>query len=64
MLTVEDTLELQVDADEVVRQRTVRNGNTVRRTMQDVVRDMLRLSPDRITVGEVRDPEAIDMMQG
>ncbi len=64
VLTVEDTLELQVEADEVVRQRTVRNGDAVRRTMQDVVRDMLRLSPDRIIVGEVRGPEAIDMIQG
>ncbi|MBS0513908.1 MAG: Flp pilus assembly complex ATPase component TadA [Proteobacteria bacterium] len=64
VLTVEDTLELQVEADEVVRQRTVRNGDAVRRTMQDVVRDMLRLSPDRIVVGEVRGPEAIDLVQG
>lgn len=64
VLTVEDTLELQVEADEVVRQRTVRNGDAVRRSMQDVVRDMLRLSPDRIIVGEVRGPEAIDMIQG
>jgi type IV secretion system protein TrbB len=64
VLTVEDTLELQVEADEVVRQRTVRNGDVVRRTMQDVVRDMLRLSPDRIVVGEVRGPEAIDLVQG
>ncbi|HEX3896215.1 MAG TPA: ATPase, T2SS/T4P/T4SS family [Rudaea sp.] len=64
VLTVEDTLELQIEADEVVRQRTVRNGNAVRRSMQDVVRDMLRLSPDRIIVGEVRGPEAIDMIQG
>lgn len=64
VLTVEDTLELQIEADEVVRQRTVRNGSTVRRTMQDVVRDMLRLSPDRIIVGEVRGPEALDLIQG
>ncbi|HMM58213.1 MAG TPA: ATPase, T2SS/T4P/T4SS family [Rudaea sp.] len=64
VLTVEDTLELQVEADEVVRQRTVRNGDAVRRTMQDVVRDMLRLSPDRIIVGEVRGPEAMDLIQG
>jgi type IV secretion system protein VirB11 len=32
--------------------------------MQDVVRDMLRLSPDRIIVGEVKGPEAIDLVQG
>jgi type IV secretion system protein TrbB len=64
VLTVEDTLELQIEASEVVRQRIVRNGNTVRRTMQDVVRDMLRLSPDRIIVGEVRGPEALDLIQG
>lgn len=64
VLTVEDTLELQIEADEVVRQRTVRVGNTVHRSMQDIVRGMLRLSPDRIVVGEVRGPEAIDMVQG
>lgn len=64
VLTVEDTMELQVEADEVVRQRTVVVGNTPRRSMQDIVRDMLRLSPDRIVVGEVRGPEAIDLIQG
>ena len=64
VLTVEDTMELQVEADEVVRQRTVRIGDTIRRSMQDIVRDMLRLSPDRIVVGEVRGPEAIDLIQG
>ncbi len=64
VLTVEDTMELQVEADEVVRQRTVRIGDDVRRSMQDIVRDMLRLSPDRIVVGEVRGPEAIDLIQG
>lgn len=64
VLTVEDTMELQVEADEVVRQRTVRIGDAIRRSMQDIVRDMLRLSPDRIVVGEVRGPEAIDLIQG
>jgi len=64
ILTVEDTMELQVEADEVVRQRTVRIGDSVRRSMQDIVRDMLRLSPDRIVVGEVRGAEAIDLIQG
>lgn len=64
VLTVEDTMELQVEADEVVRQRTVRIGDALRRSMQDIVRDMLRLSPDRIVVGEVRGPEAIDLIQG
>ena len=63
VLTVEDTLELQVEAEEVVRQRTVRNGETVRRSMQDVIRDILRLSPERIIVGEIRGPEAIDFIQ-
>lgn len=64
VLTVEDTLELQVEADEVVRQRTVRNGEDIRRSTQDVIRDMLRLSPDRIIVGEVRGPEVLDMLHG
>lgn len=63
VLTVEDTLELQVEADEVVRQRTVRNGDAVRRSMQDAIRDILRLSPERIIVGEIRGAEAIDFIQ-
>jgi Flp pilus assembly CpaF family ATPase len=46
-----------------VRQRTVRNGETIRRSMQDVIRDILRLSPERIIVGEIRGPEAIDFIQ-
>jgi len=64
VLTVEDTMELQVEADEVVRQRTVCGGDVVRRSMQDILRDVLRLSPDRIVVGEVRGREAIDLIQG
>ncbi|WP_386273745.1 ATPase, T2SS/T4P/T4SS family [Xanthomonas theicola] len=64
VVTIEDTLELVVQADEVIRLRTVRTGDVVRRSMQHLVRDSLRLTPDRIIVGEVRGPEAIDMLDG
>lgn len=61
-ITMEDTLELQVEADEVIRLRTVRHGADVHRTMQQLLRDTLRLTPDRLIVGEVRGPEVMDML--
>jgi type IV secretion system protein VirB11 len=64
VLTIEDTLELVVHADEVIRMRTVRSADDVRRSMTHLVRDSLRLTPDRIIVGEVRGPEVIDMLDG
>lgn len=64
VLTIEDTLELRIEADEVIQLRTVRQGTDVRRSMQQLVRDSLRLTPDRIIVGEVRGPEVIDMLDG
>lgn len=62
VLTIEDTLELQVEADEVLRLRTVRRGGETHRTMADLVRDALRLTPDRVIVGEVRGAEVNDML--
>ena len=64
VLTIEDTLELRIEADEVIQLRTVRHGTEVKRSMQQLVRDSLRLTPDRIIVGEVRGPEVIDMLDG
>lgn len=61
-ITMEDTLELEVEADEVVRLRTVRHGAEVQRTMQQLLRDTLRLTPERLIVGEVRGPEVMDML--
>lgn len=61
-ITMEDTLELEVEADEVVRLRTVRHGAEIQRTMQQLLRDTLRLTPERLIVGEVRGPEVMDML--
>jgi P-type conjugative transfer ATPase TrbB len=61
-ITMEDTLELEVEADEVVRLRTVRHGAETQRTMQQLLRDTLRLTPERLIVGEVRGPEVMDML--
>jgi type IV secretion system protein TrbB len=61
-ITMEDTLELAVEADEVVRLRTVRHGADIHRTMQQLLRDTLRLTPERLIVGEVRGPEVMDML--
>ena len=60
VLTVEDTLELVCHADDKIMMRTVPGVRSIR----DCIRDMLRLSPTRIVVGEVRGPEVIDMIAG
>ena len=62
VITIEDTLELQVEADEVVRLRTVRSGESITRSMAQLIRDTLRMTPDRLIVGEVRGPEVNDML--
>lgn len=62
VITIEDTLELQVEADEVVRLRTVRNREQITRSMTHLLRDTLRMTPDRLIVGEVRGPEVMDML--
>jgi len=60
VILIEDTRELQCTAPDVVALRT-RPGSV---TMADLVRSTLRLRPDRIIVGEVRGPEALDMLKG
>lgn len=60
ILTVEDTLELVCHAEDKIMMRTVPGV----RTLRDCIRDMLRLSPTRIVVGEVRGPEVIDLIGG
>ena len=59
VIVIEDTRELQCAAPDVVALRT-RAGSV---TMADLVRSTLRLRPDRIIVGEVRGPEALDMLK-
>ncbi len=59
VILIEDTRELQCPLPDAVALRT-RPGIT---TMTDLVRSTLRLRPDRIIVGEVRGPEALDMLK-
>jgi len=65
IVTIEDAVELQLLQDHVVRLES-RPENLEGRgavTIRDLVRNALRMRPDRIVVGEVRGPEALDMMQ-
>jgi pilus assembly protein CpaF len=65
IVTIEDSAELQLQQPHVVRLET-RPPNIEGRgevTQRDLVRNALRMRPDRIVVGEVRGGEAIDMLQ-
>ena len=59
VILIEDTRELQCPLPDTVALRT-RPGVA---SMTDLVRSTLRLRPDRIVVGEVRGPEALDMLK-
>ena len=59
MVILEDTRELQCAAEDVVALRT-QPGSV---SLSDLVRSTLRLRPDRIVVGEVRGPEALDLLK-
>lgn len=65
IVTIEDSAELQLQQEHVVRLETqppdIDNANEV--TIRDLVRNSLRMRPDRIVVGEVRGGETIDMLQ-
>lgn len=65
VITCEDTAELQLQQPHVVRLETRPAGSegTGAVTMQDLVRNALRMKPHRIIVGEVRDSAAIDLVQ-
>ena len=65
IVTIEDAAELQLRQDHVVRMES-RPSNIEGRgqiTTRDLVRNALRMRPDRIIVGEVRDGAAVDMLQ-
>ncbi|WNL48592.1 ATPase, T2SS/T4P/T4SS family (plasmid) [Dyella sp. BiH032] len=62
ILTIEDTRELIVMCDEWIPLRTVRKGREIVRDMASLLRDSLRLTPDRIIVGEVRGAEVVAML--
>jgi type IV secretion system protein VirB11 len=59
VIVLEDTVELQCTAADHVALRT-KPGVA---SMRDLVRSTLRLRPDRIVVGEVRGPEALDLLK-
>jgi pilus assembly protein CpaF len=65
IITIEDSAELQLQQDHVVRLETrppnIEGMGQI--TQRDLVRNSLRMRPDRIIVGEVRGEEAIDMLQ-
>jgi pilus assembly protein CpaF len=65
IVTVEDAAELKLIQPQVVRLETrpANDAETEEVTVRDLVRNALRMRPDRIIVGEVRGAEAFDMMQ-
>lgn len=65
IVTIEDSAELQLQQPHVVRLETrppnIEGKGEV--TQRDLVKNALRMRPDRIVIGEVRGAEAIDMLQ-
>ncbi len=65
LVTIEDAAELQLQQDHVVRLETrppnIEGKGAI--TTRDLVRNSLRMRPDRIIVGECRGAEALDMLQ-
>jgi len=65
VVTIEDAAELQLQRDHVVRLETrppnIEGEGCI--TQRDLVRNSLRMRPDRIVIGEVRGGETLDMLQ-
>ena len=65
IVTIEDAAELQLNQEHVVRMESrppnIEGKGEV--TIRDLVRNALRMRPDRIVVGEIRDAAALDMLQ-
>ena len=65
IVTIEDAAELQLSQEHVVRLETrpinVEGKGEV--SIRDLVKNSLRMRPDRIIIGEVRSGEALDMLQ-
>jgi pilus assembly protein CpaF len=65
IITIEDAAELQMHQDHVLRLES-RPSNIEGKgevAIRDLVRNSLRMRPDRIVVGEIRDAAALDMLQ-
>lgn len=65
IVTIEDAAEIQLGQEHIIRLETrppnIEGKGAV--TIRDLVRNSLRMRPDRIVVGEVRSGEALDMLQ-
>jgi pilus assembly protein CpaF len=65
IITIEDAAELQLSQEHVLRlesrPKNIEGEGEI--TIRDLVRNALRMRPDRIIVGEVRGAEALDMLQ-
>lgn len=65
IITIEDAVELQLEQDHVLRMETKppdKSGGEST-TIRDLVRNALRMRPDRIILGECRGSEALDLLQ-
>ena len=65
IVTIEDAAELQLQQEHIVRLETKEPSidGLGQVTIRDLVRNSLRMRPDRIVIGEVRGGEALDMLQ-
>ena len=66
VITIEDSAELQLRGIANLVRLEARNANLEGEnevSIRDLIRASLRMRPDRILVGEVRGPEALDMLQ-
>ena len=65
IICIEDTAELRLEQEHLIFLET-RQGDEAGRggiTLRDLIRNSLRMRPDRVIIGEVRGPEALDMIQ-
>ncbi len=66
VITIEDSAELQIQGVPNLVRLESRNANMEGKgeiTIRDLIKSSLRMRPERIVVGEVRGPEALDMLQ-
>ena len=65
VITIEDAAELKLDHDHLISLEARPGNNEGKGTIniRDLVKNSLRMRPDRIVIGECRGPEALDMLQ-
>lgn len=62
-IIIEDTRELFADLPNTIRLEAMTIGNSRSITMRDLVKNSLRMRPDRIIIGEIRGEEIFDLLQ-